>query len=110
MARVAIPLVAFTRDGSTMPADAVGDTVNGHVFANDGRVGLIVHNTDAAAAHNLTINLARTVDGQTVTPRVVSVPASTSKAFGPFDTGDYGANVNVDVNSASLTMVAVRVA
>jgi hypothetical protein len=90
--------------------DAVpGDVVNGHTLPNDGRVGLIVRNTSLDTAYNLTINLTRTVDGQPVTPRVVPVPANTSKAFGPFNPGDYGSAVALDVDNASLTLLAVRV-
>ncbi|MFC9620277.1 hypothetical protein ACFTXM_09835 [Streptomyces sp. NPDC056930] len=109
MARVEIPIVAVTRDGTVMPNAVAGDTVNGHTLPNDGRVGLIVNNLSADTAFNLTISLTRTVDGQPVVPRVVAVPANTSKAFGPFAPGDYGSAVSVDVDSASLTLLAVRV-
>ena len=109
MARVEVPVVAVTRDGTVMPAEQVGDTVNGHTLPNDGRVGLIIRNTDALASHTMTINLTRTVDGQPVTPRVVTLPANQAKAFGPFNPGDYGSAVALDVDSASLTLLAVRV-
>lgn len=109
MARTEIPMVAFTRGGTAMPDAVAGDTANGHTLPNDGRVGLIVDNTDAAAAHSVTINLARTVDGQAVVPRTESVAAGTSKAFGPFNAADYGSDLAVDVDSASLTLIAVRV-
>jgi archaellum component FlaG (FlaF/FlaG flagellin family) len=109
VARVEIPVVAVTRDGTVMPDAIAGDTVNGHTLPNDGRVGLIVRNVSADTAFNLTISLTRTVDGQPVTPRVVTVPANTSKAFGPFAPGDYGSAVALDVDNASLTLLAVRV-
>jgi hypothetical protein len=109
VARVEIPTVAFTRGGTTMPTAIPGDVTNGHTLPNDGRVGLIIDNTDAAVAHNVTINLARTVDGQSVVPRTESVPANTSKAFGPFSAADYGSDLSVDVDNASLTLIAVRV-
>ncbi|MCX4547290.1 hypothetical protein [Streptomyces sp. NBC_01500] len=110
MARVEIPVVAVTRDGTVMGDALVGDTVNGHMLPNDGRVGLIVRNLSADTPFNLTINLTRTVDGQPVTPRVVGVPASTAMALGPFAPGDYGSAVTFDVDSVSLTLLAVRVA
>lgn len=109
MARVEIPVVAVTRDGTVMPDALIGDTLNGHTLPNDGRVGLIVRNTSVDTAYNVTISLTRTVDGQPVTPRVVSVPANTSKAFGPFAPGDYGQAVALDVDNVSLTLLAVRV-
>jgi hypothetical protein len=109
MARVEIPTVAFTRAGTVMPTAIAGDTVNGHTLPNDGRVGLVVKNTGSTTAHNVTINLARTVDGQTVTPRVESVAIGASKAFGPFNPADYGSDLSVDVDHAELTLIAYRV-
>ncbi|AUG87326.1 hypothetical protein HOS59_gp61 [Streptomyces phage Rowa] len=105
-----IPVVSFTRAGTVLPNAQVGDTVEGHTLENDGRVGLLVRNTDTLAPHNVTIALTRTVDGQSVTPRVVSVPADRSLALGPFAPGDYGSNVTITVDSVSLTLVAFRVA
>jgi hypothetical protein len=93
-----------------MPDAQVGDTVNGHMLTNDGRVGVIVRNVSTDTAYNLTIRLTRTVDGQPVTPRVIALPANTAKAFGPFNPGDYGSSVALDVDNASLTLLAVRVA
>jgi hypothetical protein len=91
-----------------MPTPLAGDVANGHTLPNDGHVGLIVKNTDSSAAHSVTITISRTVDGQTVAPRVTSVPANTSKAFGPFDAADYGSALLLSVDSALLTLVAVR--
>ncbi|MFI2187983.1 hypothetical protein [Streptomyces sioyaensis] len=110
MARVEIPVVAFTRAGTVLPDALVGDMVNGHTLPNDGRVGLIITNTSADTEHNVTISLSRVVDGQPVTPRVETVGAATALAFGPFAPGDYGSAVAVAVDSASLTLLAVRVA
>lgn len=106
---VEIPVVSFTRNGTTMPLHVTGDVDQGHTMPNDGRTGLIVKNADAALEHVVTINLARTVDGQSVVPRTVSVPADTSVALGPFNPGDYGADVSIGVDSPSLSLIAVRV-
>lgn len=106
---VEIPVVSFTRAGAAMPDAVPGDVSQGHTMPNDGRTGLMVTNADTEAAHTVTINLARTVDGQGVVPRTVSVPASTSVALGPFNPGDYGADLSVGVDSVSLTLIAVRV-
>jgi hypothetical protein len=92
-----------------MPDAQVGDMVNGHALPNDGRVGLIVTNTSLETPGNLTITLTRTVDGQPVTPRVVPVPADTAKMLGTFNPADYGSAVALDVDSVSLTLLAVRV-
>ncbi|WP_328546801.1 hypothetical protein [Streptomyces platensis] len=109
MPRVEIPVVAFTRAGTVLPDALVGDTVNGHTLPNDGRVGLIVENTSTDTEHSVTISLSRVVDGQPVTPRVETVGMATALAFGPFAPGDYGSAVTIDVDSVSLTLLAVRV-
>ncbi|MFD4633343.1 hypothetical protein ACFVYR_34975 [Streptomyces sp. NPDC058284] len=106
---VEIPVVAFTRAGTAMPSAVVGDPTADHTLPNDGRVGLMVKNTSASVVGNVTINLSRMVDGQPVTPRVIPVPVSTTLALGPFAPGDYGADVGIGVDAASLTLVAVRV-
>lgn len=110
MPRVEIPIAAVTRDGTLMPDPIVGDTVNGHTLPNDGRVGLIVRNTSTDTTYNLTIGLTRTVDGQPVVARTVPVLPNTAKMLGTFAPGDYGTSVALDVNSVSLTLLAVRVA
>ncbi|WP_158727282.1 hypothetical protein [Streptomyces sp. NRRL S-31] len=107
---VEVPIVTFTRSGNAMPDAVPGDTLLGHTVPNDGRTGLVVKNTDTAMPHVLTISLTRTVDGQAVVPRTVTVPASASLALGPFNQADYGADVGVTVDSASLTLLAFRVA
>ncbi|MEU9560364.1 hypothetical protein [Streptomyces fumanus] len=107
---VEIPVVTFTRNGNPMPTPVTGDVDQGHRMPNDGRTGLIVKNADVELAHAVTINLVRTVDGQAVVPRTVSVPASTSVALGPFNPGDYGGDVSIGVDSTSLSLLAVRVA
>ncbi|MFE3409461.1 hypothetical protein ACFXMT_14325 [Streptomyces mirabilis] len=109
MARVDIPVVAFTRGGTVMADPITGDVANGHALANDGRVGLIVKNTSSTTQYNVTLRLSRTVDGQSVSPRVEPVPFGKSKAFGPFAPGDYGTSLLVDVDNVALTLIAVRV-
>lgn len=109
MARVEIPITSFTRAGTVMPEAIVGDSTEGHTLPNDGVTGLIVTNVSVDTAHNVTINLYRTVDGQSVVPRIESVPAGESHAFGPFPPADYGNSVAIDVDSAELTLNAVRV-
>ncbi|MFJ4960999.1 hypothetical protein ACIP6P_00770 [Streptomyces sp. NPDC088729] len=110
MPRIEIPIGACTRAGTMMPDPLPGDVLNGHAFPNDGRVGLIVRNTSVDTVHNVTINLSRTVDGQTVMPRVEPVAIGQALAFGPFSPGDYGTSVAINVDSAALTLMAVRVA
>ncbi|MFJ9318792.1 hypothetical protein [Streptomyces globisporus] len=110
MPRVEIPIGACTRAGTMMPDPVPGDVLSGHALPNDGRVGLIVTNTSVDTVYNVTINLSRTVDGQTVMPRVEPVPFGEALAFGPFSPGDYGTSVAIDVAHEALTLLAVRVA
>ncbi|MGW6920836.1 hypothetical protein ACWGA9_06065 [Streptomyces sp. NPDC054950] len=109
MARTEIPIVAFTRAGTVMPTAQAGDVANGHALPNDGRVGLIVRNASTDTVHSVTIALSRTVDGQTVTPRVIALAFGQSRALGPFAPGDYGNDVHIDVDHADLTLLAVRI-
>lgn len=109
MARTAIPLTDFARNGAELDTAVAGDVTNGHVVPNDGHVGLLVMNASVADAHTLTIELFRTVDGQAVEPRIVAVPANVTLAVGPFPAGDYGASLSVDVDHADLSLVAVRI-
>lgn len=108
MARTNVAITQFNRDGVALPAGVAGDTTNGHVVANDGRVGLIIKNT-GAASHNVTFNLFITVDGQGVVPRTEAVAAGATQCFGPFPIADYSASLSFDVNHVELTVAAVRV-
>lgn len=105
MPRVAVPVTQITRAGVAPAAETDGDPVNHHVVNNDGQVLLLVRNA-GASARDITFRFASAVDGQAVTPRVVSVPASASRYFGPFPTSDYGEDLQVDVAHADLKLSA----
>lgn len=107
MARTAVPVTSFTRAGGAVPAPVTGDTANGHSIVNDGNTGVVVTNT-GSTSHTVTINLFRTVDGQAVTPRIVSISAGETRAFGPFSTADYGNSLQIDVNHAEITLRAYK--
>lgn len=109
MARGVLSVKQANRDGVDMGAATVGDAVNGHVVANDGRTGILVKNTGATVARIVTFKLFKTVDGQTVTPRAESVPVGLTYLFGPFPTDAYGSQLEIDVAHAELTLQAVRV-
>lgn len=108
MARTNVAITQFNRDGVALPAGVVGDTVNGHVVANDGRVGLIIKNS-GVASHTITFNLFTTVDGQGVVPRTEVVAAGATQCFGPFPHADYSASLSFDVNHAELLVSAVHI-
>lgn len=110
MARVAVPVTQSSRAGTVLPAATTGDATNNHSVANDGRVILMVKNTNASStARSITFLLTATVDGLAVTSRVESVPAGETQLFGPFDPNSYGSTLNVDVAHAELVLNAIRI-
>lgn len=109
MARTAIAVTQSVRAGATLPAAAAGDTVNGNTVPNNGRVILLVENTGATTAHDITFAIAEKVDGLVAGPRVESVAIGETQAFGPFPPADYGSSLLVDVANAELTIQAIGV-
>lgn len=109
MARSAITVTQAVRAGATLPAATVGDPVNQHTVANNGRVVLLVENTGATVARSVTFALSEKVDGLTAGPRVESVPIGETQVFGPFPPAEYGSSLLVDVDDAELTLLAICV-
>lgn len=108
MARGVLSVKQASRDGIDMGTATTGDATNNHVVANDGKTGIIVKNT-GATARVVTFKLFKTVDGQSITPRAKSIAAGATMLFGPFPTDHYGAQLEIDVAHAELTLQAVRV-
>ena len=101
----------ITRSGLTpsLAAAAAG----GDEFANDGRTFFYASN-GGAASRTVTIDVAKTVDGQAVTDRSVTVAAGAGTFIGPFPTsiyndGDGHVNVTYSDSGADLTVGAFRV-
>lgn len=110
MARTSINATQATRAGTTLPAAAAGDAVNGNSIANDGRTVLIVKNTNGAStARTITFQTSRTVDGLTNPTRQESIPAGETQVIGPFPPTDYGTTLAFDVSNAEVTIQAIRV-
>ncbi|MFE9684166.1 hypothetical protein [Streptomyces sp. NPDC006285] len=105
MPRVTIPVTQINRAGVVAPTETNGDATNNHVVANNGRVWLEVRNS-GAVSRTVTFRFPGLTDGQSVTPRTASIAASVTKRFGPFPTGDYGAQLQVDVDNAELKLLA----
>lgn len=98
MARTDLPVVSSTDTGVDLQTAAVAAIVDGHQFADNGRRLLYVRNTDASS-HVVNVKVGRTVEGLTVGPQVITVPAGTHRVAGIL-TGDYrqsDGNVHVDV-------------
>jgi hypothetical protein len=109
MARVQVPVTVSTRDGVALPAETTGDPVNNHYVQNSGKTKVHVHNTNGAStARTVTIHVARTVDGQSVTSKTKSIPAGETDVFGPFPQDDYGTQLLIDVDNAELKLRAVE--
>lgn len=110
MPRTSLTAVQASRVGATLPAGTAGDTTNGNSIANDGRVILIVRNTNGAStARTITFQTSRSVDGLTAPARQESIPAGETQVFGPFSPNDYGNVLAFDVSNAELTIQAVHI-
>lgn len=110
MPRTAIAVAQASRAGTTLPAATAGDATNGNSVANDGRVILIVKNTNASStARTITFQTVRSVDGLTNPTRQESISAGETQVFGPFDPNDYGSTLAINVDNAELTVQVIRV-
>jgi len=110
MPRTNINATQASRAGTVLPAATAGDAVNGNSTANDGRVVLIVKNTNASStARTITFATTVSVDGLTAPVRSESIPAGETQVFGPFSPNDYGTTLAYNVDNAELTVQALRV-
>ena len=109
MARVIVPVTSVTTTAAAAATEVSGDAGQGHYVANNGRTWLEVRNADAGGAHTVSINLT-SVDGQTVDPKDISVPASSSRRVKLGDPRLYGSRTNIDVDSSQLKLTAYTVA
>lgn len=109
MPAVNLPWTEINRSGLNTPAaEVTGDTVNGHVAANDGLVEIVVRNADGAAPHNVSFayGSGTSVDGTALPVRTVSVPASSTRKFHGFPTAAYGTAIGITVDSTQLKLSA----
>lgn len=97
----------ITRAGLT-PTFAAATVTTGDTFVNDERTFVRVKNASGSAI-TATATVVRQVDGQVVTARTVTVPATTGDvSFGPFPAGDYNdANNIVTVVCSAVTSVTI---
>lgn len=110
MPRTALTAIQATRAGTVLPAATAGDVTNGNSVANDGRVILIVKNTNAAStARTITFATVRSVDGLTNPTRSETIPAGETQVFGPWPPTDYGATLAINVDNAELTIQTIHV-
>jgi hypothetical protein len=105
MPRTVLPVTRPTRDGVASPTEQTGDIANGHVVTNTGRTIITVRNADTAS-HQVTFGTPGTVDGLAIADRLEPVPASSSVDFSGFPPSIYGSQMNIDVDSTQLKLVA----
>lgn len=87
MARVNLDALAAPRAGvAPAPVAAIAD---GHSFTNNGRRQVYVENSTAGAL-TVEVPLGNTVDGLTVPPKVITVPAAVAGNPGKQITGFFG--------------------
>lgn len=110
MPRTNIAATQATRSGTVLPAATAGDVANGNSTANDGRIVLIVKNTNASStARTITFATVVSVDGLTAAVRSESIPAGETQVFGPFSPNDYGTTLGFNVDNAEVTVQILRV-
>lgn len=81
MARTDLPVAATVDAGVDLSAVAVAAALDGHSFADNGRRCLYVENTDASS-HVVNVLIPQTVEGLTVGPKVITVPAGGRRLAG----------------------------
>jgi len=94
-AELTVDKPSFTSVALTETAVDAADTGDGDAFANNGRVYILMINTDAADTLTFDIVSGGTVDGLAVdditgtVTQGVDVGLTTAKIFGPFDPGTF---------------------
>jgi hypothetical protein len=109
MPRVIVPVTQFSKAGIAPAAEVTGDPTNLHYLFNDSQTVILVRN-NGASTRTFTAQFAVTFDGQSVTGKPYSIPATSSRYIGPFETGTYGTTMNVDVDHADLRLSAYTMA
>lgn len=105
MARGIIAHTEITRSGVAPAAEVNGDATNGHQTNNDGQVEVIVRNSNGSStARWVRFVIPGAIDGQTVTPRQVSIPAGETRKFYGFPVEVYGNPLLIDVEHAEIKL------
>lgn len=105
MARTALAVQQARRSGLT-PAYTAAN-VDGHSIPNDGQT--VLHVKTVGTAANVSLKIPGTVDGQSVTDKVIALGTNTERIIGPFPPGTYNqpdGSVNVDFSAVTAVTVA----
>lgn len=113
MARGVVPVTTASRSSASgaLPAATTGDATNNHSVANNGKVYLILKNTNGAStSRTATVKNQTSADGlASTTHRVYTIPAGEEWIRGPFPTAVYGTLLELDVSHAEVTIRAIQV-
>lgn len=109
MARTPIAVNDSTKAGAILPTEPSSDVAQGNSVVNDGRVLLLLHNTNASStARTLTIALVGTIDGFAPAARTIPVAAGQYKIAGPFEIVNYGTSLALNGDNAELKITPIR--
>lgn len=99
------------RDGLEFTRSAAAS--GGDKFVNTGKEFVLIKNANVSLARTVTFDITVDVDGQSVTDRQVSIPASSEKAIGPFtaiyNDSDNKVSMTYSDSGADLTLAVLRV-
>lgn len=110
MPRVNVPVTIIGRTPAVPATEVNGDATNNHSVINNGATWVTVRNADAVNAHTVTEVFQKTVDGQAITSKDHSVPASTTHKFRLGATADYNDPTWLNVDSSQLKLIAESLA
>lgn len=106
MARADLTVTSVSKSGVADPTATAGNATDGHKLANSGRTHIVVTNTSADTAYDVTFITKTTVDGLAVEDYVVEVAADSTVHFSGFQTTVYGSELWIDVENAALELKA----
>lgn len=107
MPRTQITVNSLTRAGVAPVTEVAADATNFNFVVNDGKTWLEVTNS-GGNTETVTLRVKGTVDGQAVTPKVVSLATTVKRKIGPFPVALYGPQVEFDCSHAGITVAAYR--
>lgn len=111
MARTVVPVNRLSHVTLvTGPSETTGDTVNGHVIANDGSTSLDLRNSGSSSP-TVTVSCPAGYDTNlTAGPRVYTLSPNKTSYTGTFPVSLYGPTLVVDVSSTAVRILAFSMA
>lgn len=109
MAAILVDPIVINRAGVSNAGVMMSNTTDNYHVKNDGSVALIFQN--GATAGTVTVAIFKTVDGQAVTNRTITVPANATVFAGYFDTDTYnqvGGNENGRIRLTASGSATIR--